>query len=65
MTVGDAVAACEYCGCDIVDFNGEKIEVTKENCSVLYKQTVEHLSAWNDRVLIWTFINEPDFINAD
>lgn len=57
MKVKDAVEACEYCGCEILDFNGKVIPVTKENCNDIYELQVESLSAKDSKVRIWTYKN--------
>ena len=57
MKVYDIVSMCEYVGCDIVDFWGFEIPITKKNCSEIYEKSVEHLEARNNRILIFTFDN--------
>ena len=55
MTVGDIVASCEFVGCMVLDALGNEIEVTKDNFEEIYKMSVEHLSAKDNLVMIWTF----------
>lgn len=59
MTVHDIIDACEYCSCDVLDFYGNEIEITQENCKKIHSLTVESLSAKNNRVKIWTFVGMP------
>ena len=55
MKVLDVISACEYVGCSVVNFWGEEIKITKENCSDIYDRAVEHISAKDNRVIIFTF----------
>lgn len=51
MVVLSAVSACEYTNCIILDSLGEEIEATQE----VYEMDVEHLSAKDNIVQIWTY----------
>lgn len=53
MKVGDVILACECINCVVLDALGNEINVTLED----YQKKVEHLSARNNEVLIWTFDN--------
>jgi hypothetical protein len=57
MTVGEEIAACEYINCEVVDALGNPIEITEDNKDEMYNSNVEHISANNSTVVIWTFIN--------
>lgn len=63
MIVEDIIGACEYIGCDVLTFDGRNIEVTEENHNEIYKYSVEHLSAKDNIVLIWTFIDMDKYID--
>lgn len=56
MLVHDVIAACEYIGCEVVDFWGEPLEFDG-NILKLYKKTVEHLEAKGNVIYIYTFDN--------
>ncbi|MEG1502256.1 MAG: hypothetical protein RR370_02595 [Synergistaceae bacterium] len=53
IKVGEIIRACEYINCVVVDALGNEIEVTLDD----YSKNVEHISAKNNQVLIWTFDN--------
>lgn len=53
MTVADVIRACEYVNCIVVDALGDEIDVSLDD----YSKTVEHISAKDNQVLIWTFDN--------
>lgn len=55
LKVKDIVSGCEYIGCEVIDQLGNIIKVTKENLEEIYEKPVEHISASNNKVLIWTF----------
>lgn len=55
MIVKEVISACEYAGCDVFTQLGKKIEITNENFLEVYNMSVEHLSAKDNIVQIWTF----------
>lgn len=59
MTVKEAVEACEFISCDVVDFNGDVVDITEQNKNNIYSLSVEHISAKDNIVQIWTWINYP------
>lgn len=61
MKVLDIIQACEYINCNILDALGNKINVTKENMNDVYDMNIEHLSAKDSEVLIWTFDKWKEF----
>ena len=61
LKVLDVIQACEYINCTILDALGNEIYVTKENMNEVYDMSVEHLSARNNEVLIWTFDKWKEF----
>ena len=67
MKVKDIISACEYTGCHVMDQLGQEIKVTKKNADEIYDKSVEHVSASNNKVLIWTFdkIDEVVGINEE
>ena len=52
MTIGDIIGLCEYVNCKVLDAFGNEIKVTTDDYDEL---TIEHLSAKDNEVLIWTF----------
>lgn len=57
-TVGEVMALCEYAGCDVVDFEGKKIDDTSE----LRDETVLDIYAENSRIKIHISVGMKEFV---
>lgn len=62
LKVKDIIEVCEYTGCIVLNALGKEIE--NMDTKQLYELDVEHLSAKDSIVQIWTFEKWDEFING-